>query len=148
MIIRAFASILLLSAACLPAMAEYDDSANVNTAFAQGKTLQKPADANEYWTCATFWHVWTQFAAHEFGEPMMVKLDPALSEAAAQEASAYWEKEAALKMGLGMGELDVETELYIEQRNDAAWDIAEGIVWGEDYSYASILGQCAVPAAE
>lgn len=148
MIIRTLASLALLSAACLPAMAQYDDSANVNTAFAQGKALEKPQTANEYWTCAVFWDVWSEFAADEFGETMMTRLDPALGEAAAQAAYAYWEKEAALKMGLGMGELDAETELFLEQRADTAWEIAEGVVWGEEYSFVSILGQCAVPAGQ
>jgi hypothetical protein len=51
-------------------------------------------------------------------------------------------------MGLGMGELDVETELYIEMQTESAWDMAEGVVWGDDYNYLFILGQCAVPAGE
>jgi hypothetical protein len=149
MMIRALASLALLAAACLPASAEYDDSANINAAFAQGRAFaEKPQTAYEKWTCAAFWNVWSDLAVDEFGEAMVAKLYPAMREAAAREASAHWEKQAVLEMGLGMGELDPETELYIELQTDKAWELVEGVVWGEDYAFVSILGQCAMPAGE
>jgi len=121
MIARTLAAIALFSAVSLPAAAQYDDSANINAAFAQGQASEeRPETANEYWTCAAFWHVWSDFAADEFGEAMMVKLAPPLAESAGREAFTYWEGQAALKMGLGMAELDAETELYIELQTDKA----------------------------
>ena len=149
MTIRALAALALLAAACLPASAEYDDSANINAAFTQGRPFaEKPQTANEKWTFAAFWYVWSDLAVDEFGEAMAAKLDPAMTEAAAREASAHWERQAVLEMGLGMGELDPETELYIELQTDKAWELVEGVVWGEDYAFVSILGQCAMPAGE
>ncbi|KDA00550.1 hypothetical protein HPO_00935 [Hyphomonas polymorpha PS728] len=146
MIIRTLAVAALLAATSLPAMAEFDDSSNINGAFAHGKaSSDKPVTANHYWTCAAFWHVWSVFAYDELGEVVLGKLDPALSQAAARDASAQWERQAALKMGLGMGELDAETEVYIENQTETAWDLAEGVFWGEDYSLVAILGQCAAP---
>ena len=48
MTIRALAALALLAAACLPASAEYDDSANINAAFTQGRAFaEKPQTANE-----------------------------------------------------------------------------------------------------
>ena len=146
MIIRTLAVAALLAATSLPAMAEFDDSSNINGAFAHGKaSSDKPVTANHYWTCAAFWHVWSVFAYDELGEVVLGKLDPGLSQAAARDASAQWERQAALKMGLGMGELDAETEVYIENQTETAWDLAEGVFWGEDYSLVAILGQCATP---
>lgn len=146
MTIRTLAVAALLAATSLPAMAEFDDSSNINGAFAHGKaSSDKPVTANHYWTCAAFWHVWSVFAYDELGEVVSGKLDPALSQAAARDASAQWERQAALKMGLGMSELDAETEVYIENQTETAWDLAEGVFWGEDYSLVAILGQCAAP---
>lgn len=149
MIARTLTAIALFSAVSLPAAAEYDDSANINAAFAQGKAFaEKPQTANEKWTCSAFWYVWSDIAVDEFGEAMVAKLDPALGEAAARKASAHWERQAVVEMGLGMGELDPETELYVELQTDKAWELVEGVVWGEDYAFVTILGQCAVPAGE
>ncbi|WP_300998529.1 hypothetical protein [Hyphomonas sp.] len=39
MMIRALAALALLAAASLPAAAEYDEPANINAAFAQGRTF-------------------------------------------------------------------------------------------------------------
>ncbi len=113
-----------------------------------GHLLKKPQAANEKWTCAAFWYVWSDMAVDEFGEAMVARLGPAMREAAAREASAHWEKQAVLEMGLGMGEPDPETELYIELQTDKAWELAQGVVWGEDYAFVSILGQCALPAGQ
>ncbi|OYW82817.1 MAG: hypothetical protein B7Z22_13545 [Hyphomonas sp. 32-62-5] len=150
MMIRALASLALLAAACLPAMADdQQDAADINATFAQGlASAEKPQTANEKWTCAVFWNVWTEFAELDLGTDFVALLDPALSQSSARTATSHWEKQATLAMGLGMGELDVETELYIEMQTESAWDMAEGVVWGDDYNYPFILGQCAVPAGE
>ncbi|AXE63319.1 hypothetical protein BBF93_03125 [Hyphomonas sp. CACIAM 19H1] len=147
MIIRTLAVAALLAATSLSAMAEFDDSSNINGAFAQGKAAnERPVTANHYWTCAAFWYVWSVFAPDELSNELLSgKLDPGLSQAAARDASAQWERQAALKMGLGMSELDAETEVYIENQTETAWDLAEGVFWGEDYSLVAILGQCATP---
>ena len=78
----------------------------------------------------------------------MALLDPALGETPARKAAAHWEREAVLAMGIGMGELDAETELYLEQQLESALDLAEGVVWGDDYTYLFVLGQCAMPAGQ
>lgn len=150
MIIRALASLALLSAACLPAMADdSQDAADINAAFAQGlASEERPQTPDEKWTCAAFWHTWSEFAVLDLGADFVALLDPALGEAPALEAAAHWERQAVLAMGMGMGELDAETELYIEQQIDTAWTMAEGVVWGDDYTFVAILGQCAVPASE
>ena len=150
MIIRALASMALLSAACLPAMADDpQDAADINAAFAQGlASEERPQTPDEKWTCAAFWHTWSEFAVLELGADFVALLDPALGETPAREAAAYWERQAVMAMGLGMGELDAETELAIEELIDAAWFMAEGVVCGDDYSYLLVLGQCAVPAGE
>lgn len=146
MIIRTLAAAALLATTSLTAMAEVDDSSDINGAFAHGKaSSDKPVTANHYWTCAAFWYVWSDFAYDELGEVVLGKLDPALSQAAARDASAQWERQAALKAGIGMGELDPEAEAYIEDQIATAWDFAEGVFWAEDYSLVSILGQCATP---
>lgn len=146
MIIRTLAAAALLAVTSLPAMAEFDDSSDINGAFAQGKaSSDRPVTANHYWTCAAFWHVWSVFASDELSEVVLAKLDPALSQAAAREASAQWERQAALKAGIGMGELDPVAEAYLEDQIETAWDFAEGVFWGEDYSLVAILGQCASP---
>jgi hypothetical protein len=106
---------------------------------------RKPPTKNGHAPCSG---IWAEFAELDLGTDFVALLDPALSEASARTATSHWEKQATLAMGLGMGELDVETELYIEMQTESAWDLAEGVVWGDDYNYLFILGQCAVPAAE
>ena len=153
MMIRALASLALLAAACLPAMADdqddQQDAADINATFAQGlASAEKPQTPNEKWTCAAFWHTWSEFAVLDLGADFVALLDPALGETPALEAAGHWERQAVFDMGVGMGELDAETELYVEQQIDTAWDMAEGVVWGDDYNYLFILGQCAVPEGE
>lgn len=148
--IRALASLALLATVSLPALADaQQDAADINATFAKGlASAEKPQTANEKWTCAVFWNVWTEFAELDLGTDFVALLDPALSEASARTATSHWEKQATLAMGLGMGELDVETELYIEMQTESAWDLAEGVVWGDDYTYLFVLGQCAAPPAQ
>ena len=150
MMIRTLASLALLAAACLPAVADdSDDAADMNDIFVQGLASgATPQTTNEKWTCAVFWNVWTEFAEKDLGAEFVALLDPELGTGRAREASAHWEREAVLAMGMGMGELDAETELYLEQQTESAWDWAEGVVWGDDYTYLFILGECAAPPAE
>ena len=123
MTIRALAALALLAAACLPASAEYDDSATINAAFTQGRAFaEKPQTANEKWTCAAFWYVWSDLAVNEeFGEAMVAKFDPAMTEAAAREASAHWERQAVLEMGLGMGG-SMKQEIYDDRFKPHQWE--------------------------
>ncbi len=148
--IRALASLALLATVSLPALADdQQDAADINATFAKGlASAERPQTANEKWTCAAFWHTWSEFAVLDLGAGFVALLDPALGETPAREAGAHWEREAVLAMGIGMGELDAETELYLEQQMESAWDLAEGVVWGDDYTYLFVLGKCAMPAGQ
>ncbi|MFN7054240.1 hypothetical protein [Hyphomonas sp.] len=144
-LIAAAAALAITAAA--PAAARYDDAASINAAYAQGKASGQTAETvNEHWTCATFWMVWADFVEDEFSEAMLAKFDPALSEASAEAAMAHWERQALLKMGTGMAPIPEETDAYIRGQINKAWDFAEGVAFGEDYTLPHVLGVCALPA--
>lgn len=147
MIARTLAAIALSAAICLPAAAQYDDSANINAAYQAGKASGvTPQTIGEKWTCSAFWFVWSEFVETEFGEGMRAKLDPALAKPVALNTAAHWERAATAD--LGMAQLDPEIEAYIDGQVSKAWMMGEGIAMGEDYAFADILGSCAMPAGE
>lgn len=138
---------ILLGSAALPAAAQYDDSANINAAYQAGKASGvTPQTIRETWSCAAFWFVWSEFVEDEFSEAMRAKLDPALAKPAALAAASHWE--GAATADLGMAELEPETRTYVDQQVALAWMMGEGIVMGEEYDFADILGSCAAPVSE
>lgn len=147
MIARTLAAIALSAAICLPAAAQYDDSANINAAYerARGSGVT-PVTTEEHWRCAAFWYVWSQFVEDEFGEAMRAKLDLALTKASALRAAVYWED--AVPGHSGTEEVDPEVQRIIQRHVDDAWFYGEGIVMGDDYGFAEILGSCALRAPE
>lgn len=147
--LKFLAAIAALTAAfALPAAAQYDDSANINAAYTEGKASGEFAETVEdYWTCAAFWFVWSLFSPGEFGEAMKANLDPDLAEVDALETALYWEDKAREKLGIGMDPVSKDVEAYVDGQVGQAWWFGEGVASGEDYTFPFILGACARPAS-
>jgi len=139
---------ILLAGAGLPAAAQYDDSANINAAYERGKGWgTAPLTLNEFVECAAFWHVWREFHEDEFGAAMLANLDPALREPQAEAAQQHWElkaNEAIAGVDGGEAQFKAAADRFIAE----AWAEGEGIVMGDSYLYAEMLGACALPAAD
>lgn len=134
--------------AAAPASAQFDDSADINAAYERGKGWDTAAlTFNEFVECAAFWHVWREFHEDEYDEAMLAKLDPALLEPQAEVAMQYWElkaNEAIAGVEDGAAQFQAAADRFIKE----AWAEGEGLVFGDSYLYAEMLGACALPAED
>lgn len=139
------AAAALCFSAALPAAAQYDDSANINAAYERGKGWgTTPLTLNELVACAAYWHVWREFHEDEYGEAMLAKLDSALLDPQAEAALQHWElkaNEAIAGVEDGEAQFKAAADRFIAE----AWEEGEGLVFGDSYLYAEMLGACARP---
>lgn len=145
---RAIAILTLAAAFALQAAAQNEASAKINAAYERGKAWGTTAiTLNELVECAAFWHVWREFHEEDFGETTLAKLDPALLNPQAEAALRHWElksNEAAAGIEGGEAQFKAAADRFIKQ----AWIEGEGIVFGDRYLYAEMLGACALPAED